>query len=125
MRGLYAALFGLVSIVGYAMLTSDVSSGVDYVGCFLVAMGLYVNAGLPLAWLPTNSPRYGKRTTATGLLLSIGNCASIMSSWANFNQLEPPCNAPYVARIGLTGVLGFIRPEKGGALLRDMVSRWP
>ncbi|KAF2641277.1 MFS general substrate transporter [Massarina eburnea CBS 473.64] len=80
-RGLYAVLFGLVSIVGYAMLMSDTNSAVHYAGCFLVAMGLYVNVGLPLAWLPTNSPRYGKRTTAIGLQLTIGNCAGIMSSF--------------------------------------------
>jgi MFS family permease len=82
-RGLYAALFGLVSIIGYALLMSDTSSGVHYAGCFLVAMGLYVNVGLPLAWLPTNSPRYGKRTTATGLQLTIGNCSGIMASFVS------------------------------------------
>ncbi|ORY15893.1 major facilitator superfamily domain-containing protein [Clohesyomyces aquaticus] len=80
-RGMYAVLLGLVSIVGYAMLISDSSSGVHYAGCFLVAMGLYVVVGLPLAWLPTNCPRYGKRTTATGLQLTIGNCSGIMASF--------------------------------------------
>jgi sugar phosphate permease len=82
-RGLYAVVFGLVSIVGYAMLLSDTSSAVHYAGCFFVAMGLYVNVGLPLAWLPTNSPRYGKRTIATGLQLTIGNCSGIMSSFVS------------------------------------------
>ncbi|KAF2751830.1 MFS general substrate transporter [Sporormia fimetaria CBS 119925] len=80
-RGLYTIALGGVSIVGYAMLLSDSSPGVHYAGCFLVAMGLYVCVGLPLAWLPTNCPRYGKRTMATGLQLSIGNCAGIMSSF--------------------------------------------
>ncbi|KAF2000478.1 MFS general substrate transporter [Amniculicola lignicola CBS 123094] len=80
-RGLYTVLLGGVSIIGYAMLISDGGSRVHYAGCFLVAMGLYVCVGLPLAWLPTNCPRYGKRTTATGLQLSIGNCAGIMSSF--------------------------------------------
>ncbi|KAF2175574.1 MFS general substrate transporter [Zopfia rhizophila CBS 207.26] len=80
-RGLYSVLLGLISIVGYAMLISNSSSGVHYAGCFLVAMGLYVVVGLPLAWLPTNCPRYGKRTTATGLQLSIGNCSGIMASF--------------------------------------------
>lgn len=83
-RGLYSVLLGLVSIVGYAMLISDSNSKVHYAGCFLVAMGLYVCVGLPLAWLPTNLPRYGKRTTATGLQLSIGNCAGIMSAFVCF-----------------------------------------
>ncbi|KAF1920552.1 high-affinity nicotinic acid transporter-like protein [Ampelomyces quisqualis] len=80
-RGLYTILLGVVSIAGYAMLISPSSSGTHYAGCFLVAMGLYVCVGLPLAWLPTNSPRYGKRTSATGLQLSIGNCAGIMSAF--------------------------------------------
>ncbi|KAF2869155.1 major facilitator superfamily domain-containing protein [Massariosphaeria phaeospora] len=80
-RGLYTIVFGLISIMGYAMLISDSNSRVHYAGCFLVAMGLYVCVGLPLAWLPTNSPRYGKRTTATGLQLTIGNCSGIMSSF--------------------------------------------
>lgn len=88
MRGLFACLTGLISIVGYAMLISNVSSGVHYAGCFLVAMGLYVVVGLPLAWLPSNNPRYGKRTTATGLQLTIGNCSGIMASFVSLRN--PP-----------------------------------
>jgi hypothetical protein len=77
-RGIPTIIFGLVSIVGYAVLMSPVSNGVKYFGCFLVAMGLYVIVGIPLAWLPSNNPRYGKRTTASGLQLTIGNCSGIM-----------------------------------------------
>ncbi|KAJ3473540.1 hypothetical protein NLG97_g10254 [Lecanicillium saksenae] len=68
-------------MVGYAILLSDVPSGVHYFACFLVAAGLYIVVGLPLAWLPNNSPRYGKRTTATGMQLTIGNASGIMSSF--------------------------------------------
>ncbi|KAF6812032.1 major facilitator superfamily transporter [Colletotrichum musicola] len=80
-RGLYCVLFGSLSVVGYGVLISDTSSGVHYFGCFLVAAGLYVVVGLPLAWLPNNSPRYGKRTTASGMQLTIGNCSGVMSSF--------------------------------------------
>ncbi|KZM27327.1 uncharacterized protein EKO05_0009427 [Ascochyta rabiei] len=80
-RAFYTILLGIVSIIGYAMLISPSSSATHYAGCFLVAMGLYVCVGIPLAWLPTNLPRYGKRTSATGLQLTIGNCAGIMSSF--------------------------------------------
>ena len=82
-RALYSLLLGIISIVGYAMLISPANSKVHYAGCFLVAMGLYVCVGLPLAWLPTNLPRYGKRTTATGMQLTIGNCAGIMSAFVS------------------------------------------
>jgi MFS family permease len=78
-RGLYTILFAFVSAVGYAVLISPVAEGVHYFGCFLVAMGLYVAVGLPLAWLPNNSPRYGKRTAASGLQLTCGNAAGVMA----------------------------------------------
>jgi MFS family permease len=82
-RAFYSILLGVVSIIGYAMLISPSSSATHYAGCFLVAMGLYVCVGLPLAWLPTNLPRYGKRTSATGLQLTIGNCSGIMSAFVS------------------------------------------
>lgn len=82
-RGPVVVLFGLISVVGYAMLVSDSAPGVHYGGCFLVAMGLYVLVGIPIAWLPTNSPRYGKRTTATAMQLTFGNCAGIMAPFVS------------------------------------------
>jgi hypothetical protein len=85
-RGIPTVAFGLVSIVGYAILVSNVSNGVKYFACFMVAMGLYVIVGLPLAWLPSNNPRYGKRTTGTGLQLTIGNCSGIMAPFVSILQ---------------------------------------
>jgi len=103
-RGIPIVLFCGISIVGYGMLISNGGAGVHYAGCFLVAMGLYVGVGLPLAWLPTNQPRYGKRTTATGLQLTIGNCAGILSSF-----LYPAAEGPrYVRGHGVTlALVGF------------------
>ncbi|PMB68162.1 putative transporter [Beauveria bassiana] len=92
-RGLFCVVFGAVSVVGYAVLLGDASSGVHYFACFLVAAGLYIVVGLPLAWLPNNSPRYGKRTTATGMQLTIGNASGIMSSF-----IYPTSDAPRFIR---------------------------
>jgi sugar phosphate permease len=78
-RGLYTCLLGTVSVVGYGLLISNTPAGVHLFGCFLVFMGLYVCVGIPLAWLPSNNPRFGKRTTATGLQLTIGNSAGILA----------------------------------------------
>ncbi|KAF3034338.1 hypothetical protein E8E12_006148 [Didymella heteroderae] len=78
-RGMFCVIFGTISLIGYAVLISPVSSGVHYFGCFLIAAGLYILVGLPLAWLPNNSPRYGKRATANGLQLTIGNSSGIMA----------------------------------------------
>ena len=53
-RGVAVVIFGLVSVIGYAILISPVVNGVKYFGCFLVAMGLYVAVGIPLGWLPAS-----------------------------------------------------------------------
>lgn len=46
--------FAIISIIGYGILMADVSPGVHFFGCFLVATGLYVAVGIPLAWLPSS-----------------------------------------------------------------------
>jgi MFS family permease len=76
-RAVFAVVSGLVCAAGYAILVSPAPGNVKYFGCFLAAMGLYVVVGIPLAWLPSNNPRYGKRTVASGLQLTIGNSAGI------------------------------------------------
>lgn len=51
MRGVFCVVFGTLSAVGYAVLLSDSPTAVHYFACFLVAGGLYVVVGLPLAWV--------------------------------------------------------------------------
>ncbi|KAL7956523.1 major facilitator superfamily domain-containing protein [Trichoderma compactum] len=87
--GVFCVIFGVISVIGYAVLLSDSSPGVHYFGCFLVAGGLYVVVGLPIAWLPNNTPRYGKRTTATGMQLTFGNASGIMSAFI-YPALDKP-----------------------------------
>ncbi|KAI0448201.1 DNA-repair protein rad2 [Xylaria telfairii] len=130
-RGIFCVAFGAVSVIGYGLLISDTSAGVHYFACFLVATGLYVLVGLPLAWLPNNSPRYGKRTTANGLQLTIGNASGIMAPFI-YPSIDAPRyitgNAVSLSLVGLAalahGLLwfwyarenkrrdeGFIKPE--------------
>lgn len=112
-RGVYTVVFGIITVVGYGVLISETGSAGHYAGCFLVAMGLYVVVGLPLSWLPsseftylrkprgrgrkwvltscslfpTDQPRYGKRTTATGMQLTIGNLSGIMAPFVSPHNL--------------------------------------
>ncbi|KAJ5092520.1 hypothetical protein NUU61_007390 [Penicillium alfredii] len=107
-RALFVCLFGAISVVGYGVLISDSSSGVHYFGALLIALGLYVVVGLPLAWLPTNLPRYGKRTFATGLQLTFGNVSGVMSPFLYKNYEAPRYvrgNAVTLALVGFAGVL--------------------
>ncbi|KAK3941297.1 putative high-affinity nicotinic acid transporter [Diplogelasinospora grovesii] len=112
MRGLMCVIFGSVSVVGYGVLISASSAGVHYFGCFLIAMGLYVTVGLPLAWLPNNAPRYGKRTTANGMQLTVGNCAGILAPFI-YPTAEGPRyvkgNAISLSLVGLSSLIfGFM-----------------
>ncbi|KAJ5706778.1 hypothetical protein N7488_006579 [Penicillium malachiteum] len=107
-RALFTCLFGAISVVGYSILISDSSSGVHYFGALLVALGLYVTVGLPLAWLPTNLPRYGKRTFATGLQLTFGNISGVMSPFLYPSSEGPRYvrgNAVTLTLVGFAGVL--------------------
>lgn len=57
LRGPVVVGISLFSVIGYAILISPVSPGAHYAGCILVALGLYVAVGIPLAWMPGNNPR--------------------------------------------------------------------
>ncbi|KAJ5325831.1 hypothetical protein MYU51_001175 [Penicillium brevicompactum] len=107
-RAIFICLFSAISVVGYGILISDASSGVHYFGALMVALGLYVAVGLPLAWLPTNLPRYGKRAYATGLQLTFGNISGVMSPF-----LYPTSEGPRFVRgnavtLGLVGFAGLV-----------------
>ncbi|KAI5288519.1 hypothetical protein KEM54_005149 [Ascosphaera aggregata] len=88
-RGIFIVIFCLIACAGYAILMADVSPGVHYFGCFVVAVGFYVCVGLPLAWLPTNLPRWGKRTFGTGLQLMWGNVAGVITPYV-YKTSEAP-----------------------------------
>lgn len=88
-RAAFAIGSCIVVIIGYAILMADAPPGVSYFGCFVVAIGLYVCVGIPLAWLPSNLPRFGKRTYATGLQLTLGNVAGIMVPFVYPNNTAP------------------------------------
>ena len=111
-RGIYVLICGAISMVGYAVLLANVAPGVKYLGCFLIAMGLYVVLGIPLSWLPTRKfsfqseiapldycqylpvfPRYGKRTTATGLQLAVSNFAGILVPYVSSRITKSPLRA--------------------------------
>lgn len=94
-RAVFTVAFGLICAAGYAILISPAPGGARYFGCYLVATGLYVIVGLPLAWLPSNNPRYGKRTVATGLQLTIGNSAGIAAPFVSWNLVGTIGKLPF------------------------------
>jgi len=107
-RMLAVVPFCAISIIGYIILISDVSSGAHYFACFMVATGLYVAVGIPLAWLPSNNPRYGKRTTASGIQLTIGNAAGIMAPFLYKTDEAPRFVRGHAVTLAMVAMAGTI-----------------
>ncbi|KAL4962495.1 allantoate permease family MFS transporter [Aspergillus stella-maris] len=107
-RAIFTCIFAAISVVGYGVLISDSGSGVHYFGALLVALGLYVAVGLPLAWLPTTLPRYGKRTFATGLQLTFGNVSGVMSPFLYKTTEGPRYVRGNAVTLGLVGFAGIV-----------------
>lgn len=82
-RGLYQVIAASVCIIGYGISISESSSAIHYFATYLIACGLFVAVGIPLAWLPSNNPRYGKRTTASAIQITICNCSGIVSPFVS------------------------------------------
>ncbi|EHY54946.1 putative transporter [Exophiala dermatitidis] len=100
-RSLFATGACLTSIAGYALLLSPVPEGVHYFGCILVALGLYSAVGIPIAWLPTNYPRYGTRVTASGLQMTMGNAAGISAPFLFQTAAGPRYYTGFGTTLGL------------------------
>ncbi|KAL8730748.1 MAG: hypothetical protein Q9181_004554 [Wetmoreana brouardii] len=90
-RGLYTVIFGAISVIGYGVLISDSGMGVHYFGCFLVALGLY-----------------GKRTTATGLQLTIGNSSGIMAPFLYPGTEGPRFVRGHAVSLALVGMSSIV-----------------
>lgn len=89
-RGLYQVIFASICILGYGISLAKASAAVHYFATFLISLGLFVAVGLPLAWLPSNNPRYGKRTTASAIQIMICNCSGISAPFvSSFPCLHP------------------------------------
>lgn len=80
-RAAFGILGAITSLFGHVMLISGRGVAVQYIGCFVIASGIFLVSGIALVWLPTNLPRYGKRSTGVGMQLMIGNSAGIAAPY--------------------------------------------
>ncbi|KAK4617275.1 uncharacterized protein CLAFUR5_05085 [Fulvia fulva] len=108
-RGPIAASCAAVSVIGYGILLSNGPPGVLYFGCCVVAAGIYIALGLNIAWLNTNNPRYGSRTTASGTQIMLGNTAGIVAPFLYPTEDRPRFVKGHATNLGLValGVLIF------------------
>jgi MFS family permease len=78
-RFLPLIIFAPLTAIGYAIILSPVSAGVQYFATFLVATGCYICAGINFSWLAVNSAPDGKRAASVGIQQTLAQLAGIVS----------------------------------------------
>jgi hypothetical protein len=81
--------FGIATcgIVGFTMIMASEKPGVQYVGTFLGAMGIYPAVSLTIAWVANNIEGVYKRGIVMGMVIGWGNLNGVVSSNVYF---DPP-----------------------------------
>ncbi|KAG9315896.1 major facilitator superfamily domain-containing protein [Chiua virens] len=72
-RGPYVITGCLVGLVGYAMLYTQTSPGIGYIGSILVAVGVFPCVPIDLAWISSNAGGDIKRGVAIAMVNGFGN----------------------------------------------------
>ncbi|KAK8042935.1 hypothetical protein PG994_013418 [Apiospora phragmitis] len=81
-RGSFVVGACLFSITGYAILlgtSAHEAPRVQYIGCVVVAGGLFVSVGMPISWSANNLPSHYKRAAGQGTIQMVGNLAGVYS----------------------------------------------
>lgn len=79
-RGLCNMGVSLFGLVGFAMLLSAKSPGVQYAGTFLGALGIYPCIANTITWVSNNTEGVYKRGVTLGFVIGWGNLNGVVSS---------------------------------------------
>lgn len=81
-RGVYMMGFCLVSIIGFSMLISTHRPGVQYLGTFFAAAGIYPNVPMGVAWNGNNIGGSTKRGVGIAMHVGFGNLGGVIAAFA-------------------------------------------
>ena len=88
-RGLCNMGCAVLGAVGFAMLLSAASPGVQYAGTFLAALGIYPCIANTISWASNNVEGVYKRGVTLGFVIGWGNLNGVVSS-----NLYPKADSP-------------------------------
>jgi MFS family permease len=101
-RGPFIFASCILSIIGYILLLSDQTVGVQYLGTFFVCAGIFPAAALIFTWVASNVSGQVKRCVAAAIQISIGDIGAIVGC-----QLYRPDESPRYP-LGHGMALGFV-----------------
>jgi MFS family permease len=109
---------GCLGIIGFIMLISTGTSGVQYAGTFLGAMGIYPCIANTIVWAANNTEGVYKRGITMGFVIGWGNLNGVVSSNI-YRAADKPRYLP-----GHGAVLGYLTVFLvGGSLVTHLLLR--
>lgn len=81
--------FSAIGAVGYTMLIATGKPGVNYVGLFLAASGMYPLIPVVVSWGANNVGGSLKKSVATAIIVSVGNAGGVVSSFVYPKEDKP------------------------------------
>ena len=117
-RGLCNIGVSFLGIVGFAMLLGGSSSGVQYAGTFLGALGIYPCIPNTISWVSNNIEGVYKRGVALGLVIGWGNINGVVSSNIYRAQDKPGYRPGHAVVMGY--MLLFLL---GGSVIQHLLLR--
>lgn len=88
-RGIFMIGFMLIAIAGLLMLICTTNPAVRYIGCFLLATGVYPNVPMGVAWNGNNIGGSLKRGVGIAMHVGFGNLGGVMSSYLFLAKHKP------------------------------------
>ncbi|CAK7917069.1 high-affinity nicotinic acid transporter [[Candida] anglica] len=79
LRGPFIAAVDLIAAIGYIILIASSNNAVKYFATYLIAISLYVQAGINLSWTASNSMPHYRRTCVVGANQTLGNISGAIA----------------------------------------------
>ncbi|VUC29415.1 unnamed protein product [Clonostachys rosea] len=114
-RGFHMAASAVVSLIGYVILsTIDTNNtSVLYFAMFLCTIGAYPATPIGSTWMLSNIPNLNARAMTSGLYISFGNCAGLLSSNIYHEWESPRYQTSLSTNIGMSIALITITSSYG------------
>uniref|UniRef100_A0A0B7K8I7 Major facilitator superfamily (MFS) profile domain-containing protein n=1 Tax=Bionectria ochroleuca TaxID=29856 RepID=A0A0B7K8I7_BIOOC len=114
-RGFHMAASAVVSLTGYIVLsTIDTNNtSVLYFAMFLCTIGAYPATPIGSTWMLSNIPNLNARAMTSGLYISFGNCAGLLSSNIYHEWKSPRYQTSLSTNIGMSIALITITSSYG------------
>lgn len=88
-RGLYLAIFALITVVGFSVVRFATSPNIKYMGIFFVTMGAFPGGPGFLSWAMNNTGGPAVRAVTSGWVVSLGTMGGIVATWTYISTDAP------------------------------------